>query len=98
MNVLTKPNIDVVSHGNYVSGREIEAGKGPKIDVLNPATGEVIAQIPNSTADDVDLAMKSARKAFEGREWGGMDIRPRARLLNRLADAFEGQSRAALPA
>jgi acyl-CoA reductase-like NAD-dependent aldehyde dehydrogenase len=33
--------------------------------------------------------MKSARAAFEGREWGGMDVRSRARLVNRLADAFE---------
>ena len=33
--------------------------------------------------------MKSARAAFEGKEWGGMDIRARARLVNRLADAFE---------
>ena len=59
------------------------------LDVRNPATGDVIARIPNSTADDIDRAMKSARAAFEGRAWGGMDIRARARLVNRLADAFE---------
>ncbi len=33
--------------------------------------------------------MKSARLAFEGRAWGGLDIRSRARLVNRMADAFE---------
>ncbi|GJE49936.1 (Z)-2-((N-methylformamido)methylene)-5-hydroxybutyrolactone dehydrogenase [Methylobacterium tardum] len=33
--------------------------------------------------------MRAARAAFEGREWGGMDLRARARLVNRLADAFE---------
>ena len=33
--------------------------------------------------------MKSARAAFEGKAWGGMDVRARARLVNRLADAFE---------
>ena len=70
-------------------GREIEAGTGEMLDVRNPATGEVIAKIPNSTEGDVDRAMKSARAAFEGRAWGGMDIRSRARLVNRLADAFE---------
>ena len=59
------------------------------LDVLNPATGDVIARIPNSTAEDIDRAMKSARAAFEGKAWGGMDIRARARLVNRLADAFE---------
>src|SRR5260221_13314330 len=90
MNIPAKAGtIDVEIDGNFVDGREIEAGSGPMLDVRNPATGDVIARIPNSTADDVDRAMKSARTAFEGKAWGGMDIRARARLVNRLADAFE---------
>ena len=90
MNIPAKPGSSSVEiHGNFVDGREIEAGQGPMLDVRNPATGEVIAQIPNSTAEDIDRAMKSARAAFEGKAWGGMDIRARARLVNKLADAFE---------
>src|SRR5471030_1629248 len=90
MNISAKPaTTEVEIHGNFVGGREIEAGAGEMLDVRNPATGDVIARIPNSTAADVDRAMKSARTAFEGRAWGGMDIRARARLVNRLADAFE---------
>ena len=85
MNIPSKPaTIEVEVHGNYVDGREIEAGSGEMLDVRNPATGDVIARIPNSTAGDIDRAMKSARAAFEGRAWGGMDIRSRARLVNRL--------------
>jgi len=80
-------NVEI--HGNFVDGREIEAGSGAMLDVRNPATGDVIAKIPNSTKEDIDRAMKSARTAFEGKAWGGMDIRARARLVNRLADAFE---------
>jgi acyl-CoA reductase-like NAD-dependent aldehyde dehydrogenase len=76
-------------YGNFIDGDQVEAGFGFLIDVRNPATGEVIARIPNSTVADVDRAMKSARAAFEGRTWGGMDTRSRARLVNRLADAFE---------
>src|SRR5450432_394172 len=87
LNISAKPAA-VEIHGNFVDGREIEAGSG-MLDVRNPATGDVIARIPNSTAEDIDRAMKSARAAFEGRAWGGMDIRARARLVNRLADAFE---------
>ena len=80
MNVSAKSAaIDVEIHGNFVDGREIEAGAGQMLDVRNPATGDVIARIPNSTAEDIDRAMKSARAAFEGRTWGGMDIRARAR-------------------
>src|ERR1700751_3810037 len=88
MNIPTK-SIDVEIHGNFIDGREVEAGHGEMLDVRNPATGDVIARIPNSTAADVDVAMKSARAAFEGKAWSRMDIRARARLVNRLADAFE---------
>ncbi|HVJ55580.1 MAG TPA: aldehyde dehydrogenase [Aliidongia sp.] len=80
---------DIKTHGNFVDGREIEAGDGQLIDVRNPATGAVIARIPNSNAADVDRAMKSARAAFESPEWGGLTTRARARLINRIADAFE---------
>src|ERR1700743_621001 len=90
MNISAKPaTSDLEIHGNFIDGREVEAGNGEMLDVRNPATGDVIARIPNSTAADIDRAMKSARTAFEGKAWGGMDIRARAKLINRLADAFE---------
>ncbi|MBX9710206.1 MAG: aldehyde dehydrogenase [Xanthobacteraceae bacterium] len=88
-NPINPATIKVETRGNFVDGREIEAGEGALLDVRNPATGDVIARIPNSTQADIDRAMKSARVAFESREWGGMDIRSRARLVNKLADAFE---------
>src|SRR3979490_2548545 len=90
LNIPAKPTAsDVEIHGNFVDGREIEAGAGQMLDVRNPATGDVIAQIPNSTADDIDRAMKSARAAFDGRAWGGMAIGARGGLVNHLADGFE---------
>jgi acyl-CoA reductase-like NAD-dependent aldehyde dehydrogenase len=89
LDTLDKSVAEIPTHGNFVDGGEIEAGNGVLIDVHNPATGAVIARIPNSTAADVDRAMKSARAAFEGREWGGLTVRSRARLINRIADAFE---------
>ena len=89
MNALDTTAGRVEEHGNFVDGVEVEAGTGDMIDVRNPATGVVIARIPNSGPADVERAMKSARAAFEGRDWGGMDIRARARLVNRMADAFE---------
>ncbi|MET0879532.1 MAG: aldehyde dehydrogenase, partial [Tardiphaga sp.] len=90
MNIPANPTaLKVETHNNFVDGKQIEAGDGTLLDVHNPATGEVIARIPNSTSADIDRAMKSARAAFESKEWGGMDIRSRARLVNKLADAFE---------
>lgn len=77
------------SHGLFIDGDEVPASSAERLDVLNPATGAVIARIAHATAQDVDRAVESARRAFESREWGGLDVRARARLVNRLADAFE---------
>jgi acyl-CoA reductase-like NAD-dependent aldehyde dehydrogenase len=59
------------------------------LDVLNPATGELIAQIAHAGAADVDRAVRSAAAAFESPLWSGMSNRTRARLINKLADVFE---------
>jgi acyl-CoA reductase-like NAD-dependent aldehyde dehydrogenase len=46
MNIPAKAgSIDIELHGNFVDGREIEAGSGAMLDVRNPATGDVIARI-----------------------------------------------------
>ncbi|MGF9760199.1 aldehyde dehydrogenase family protein, partial [Microvirga sp. 0TCS3.31] len=86
-------DLSVKAHGNFIDGREVEGETGEVIEVRNPATGAVIATVPESTRADIDRAMKSARAAFESKEWGGMELRARVRLVNRIADAFE----AALP-
>ena len=77
------------TYGLYIDGRYVDASAGELIDVHNPSTAEVVARIQHATGADVDRAVSSARRAFEGREWGKMDVRTRARLVNRLADAFE---------
>src|SRR5437899_3381877 len=77
------------NRGLFIDGSEVPAPSHEQIDVLNPATGEVIARIAHGTPQDVDRAVQSARRAFESKEWGGMEVRARARLVNRLADALE---------
>ncbi|OYW58533.1 MAG: aldehyde dehydrogenase, partial [Rhizobiales bacterium 12-68-15] len=91
MNV--KADITVAVRGNFIDGQEVESIGGGTVEVRNPATGAVIATIPDSTREDVDVAVKSARAAFNGDAWGGMSIRERVKLVNRIADAFD----AALP-
>lgn len=57
---------------------------------LNPATGEVIADIQEGNAADVDLAVKAAQNAFKlGSEWRTMDASQRGVLLHRLADLMD---------
>jgi phenylacetaldehyde dehydrogenase len=59
------------------------------LPVLNPATGEPIAEVPAGGADDVDRAVRTARQAFEDGPWPRMGIHERARVLNRFADLLE---------
>jgi acyl-CoA reductase-like NAD-dependent aldehyde dehydrogenase len=80
---------DTESHGLYIDGREVPASNPDLIDVRNPATGQVIARISHASEVDADRAIQSARRAFESKEWGGLDVRARAKLINKLADAFE---------
>lgn len=75
--------------GLFIDGQEVEASTNDLIEVRNPSTGAVIARIPNAQEEDVDRAVRSARRAFESEIWGGMSTRNRARLVNKLADVME---------
>ena len=79
----------VRTYGHFIDGSEQLSEGAALLDVLDPARGEAIARIPHGTEADVDRAVNSARRAFEGRQWGGLAERQRARLVNHLADAFE---------
>jgi acyl-CoA reductase-like NAD-dependent aldehyde dehydrogenase len=59
------------------------------LDVLNPASGEVIATVPDGGAEDVDRAVKTARRAFDDGPWPRMERGDRAKILNRFADAID---------
>jgi betaine-aldehyde dehydrogenase len=72
---------------NYIGGEFVDSAEGETEPILNPATGEVIAQAPLSTAADVDRAAMAARAAFDG--WAGATPGERAHALLRLADAIE---------
>jgi len=51
------------------------------IDVINPATGELLATVPDSDAADVDRAVAAARASFENKTWRGLDASKRERIL-----------------
>ncbi|MGZ4290759.1 MAG: aminobutyraldehyde dehydrogenase [Gaiellaceae bacterium] len=60
------------------------------LDALNPATGEVIAQVPNMSADEVDETVERAKKALP--EWLDATPRERSELLHRLADVIDANA------
>jgi betaine-aldehyde dehydrogenase len=72
---------------NFIDGEFVDPADGQTEPVLNPATGEAIAHAPLSTAEDVDRAVRAARRAFDG--WATTTPGERALALLKLADALE---------
>ncbi|WP_277051963.1 aldehyde dehydrogenase family protein [Zestomonas thermotolerans] len=71
----------------------LESSSGETLDIRNPATGEILGQVPAATAEDVDRAVQAARQAFEDSAWSRMRPRDRQNLLWRLADLMERDAR-----
>ena len=71
-------------------GAELVSGEGAPEDILDPATGQVIAQVPEASLDQVSRATAAAQRAFPG--WAQTVPRDRAQLLLKLADAIEGRA------
>ena len=72
---------------NYVGGEWVDSVEGGTMDVLNPATGEVIAEVPSGTSDDVDRVVESARKGLP--EWLEQTPGERSTMMLALADAID---------
>jgi len=80
-----------VKPGRLLIGGEWVEGK-KTFSTINPATGEVLTQIAEAGAAEVDAAVRAARKAFESREkgsWSMMAASERGRILWRIADLLE---------
>jgi len=70
-----------------IGGRRVAADGAALQDVLDPATGERLAQVPLSGAEDVDRAARAAAEAWEA--WADTPVMERARLMFRLQALFE---------
>ncbi|MEV4758474.1 aldehyde dehydrogenase family protein [Micromonospora sp. NPDC049559] len=73
--------------GHWINGGIVPAGATETISVVNPANGEIIAELPAGTAADVDGAVAAARAAFPG--WAATPPAERAAVVRRVADALE---------
>jgi aminomuconate-semialdehyde/2-hydroxymuconate-6-semialdehyde dehydrogenase len=72
---------------NFIGGEFVAPRSGTYFDDLRPATGETIAEVPDSDARDVDLAVHAAKEAFGG--WSRTSREDRSRLLLKIADLIE---------
>lgn len=74
---------------NYVGGEWVDAGGAEFHDVINPATGDVIAEVPYSTANHLDEAVRAARQALPA--WRGVSTIARARMLFTLREKLQAR-------
>jgi 1-pyrroline dehydrogenase len=80
-------SVTVSQRKNFVGGEWVDAVQGGTMEVLNPSTGEVIAEVPRGTEADVDRAVEAAKKALP--EWLETTPGERAEALLKLADAID---------
>ena len=80
--------LDIAYHlENYIGGNLIGPLSGKFIDNINPATGEVVGQIPDSNEKDVEAAVHAAQKAFPS--WSTTTVEQRFKILNRIAELID---------
>lgn len=70
----------------FINGRFEESSSEATIDVINPATGELLTTVPDANAHDVDRAVTAARASFERKSWRGKDPSQKEKILWDLSE------------
>ncbi|HYU38467.1 MAG TPA: aldehyde dehydrogenase family protein [Acidimicrobiia bacterium] len=76
------------SHGLYIDGEWVNASSDEELEVINPASEEVITKVPQASMEDVDRAVAAARRAFEDGPWPRMSARERSDTLLRFTQTI----------
>src|SRR6266567_4668408 len=76
-----------MTYKTFIGGDFVDAASGETMEVINPATGETIAEVPSCGAEDVDRAVEGAKKALPA--WLDTTPKERSELLHKLADVLE---------
>src|ERR687887_2108607 len=82
--------VTVSQYKNLVGGEWVDAIEGGTMEVVNPATGETIAEVPRGTQGDVDRAVEAAKKTLP--EWLETTPQERSEMLLKLADAIDANA------
>ena len=70
----------------FINGQWCDAASGKTFETPNPATGETLARVAEGGAEDIDRAVRAARRAFEQGPWGRMTPSERGRIIWRIGD------------
>lgn len=84
-----KPPVSVEHTQLLINGQFVDAASGKVFPTLDPRTGEVIANVAEADLEDVDRAVRAARKAFDEGPWPKMTAYERSKIMLRCADLIE---------
>ena len=89
--VLIAPVTDFVQkeHRLLIDGEWVPAVSGETFEVYDPSTGEVLARVAAGGAEDIDRAVRAARRAFDDGPWRTMKPSERGQIMQRLAQLME---------
>ncbi|MBB4913463.1 aldehyde dehydrogenase family protein [Streptosporangium saharense] len=73
-------------HQLFIDGRWVDAASGRTFTTPDPATGQTLAHVAEADAEDVDRAVRAARRAFEHGPWSRMTASERGRIIWRIGD------------
>ena len=76
---------------NFIDGRWTSDNAGEQIDVIDPATEEVVGRVLDGGAKQAVMAIEAARRAFDEGPWPWMSVRERARVLKRFSEIMESR-------
>jgi len=76
----------------FIDGALVDTPSGKRFETVNPANGEVVASVPSGSAEDVDRAVASARRAFKSGVWSRLEPRARMEVLYRFARLIEAHA------
>ncbi|MBV9040703.1 MAG: aldehyde dehydrogenase family protein, partial [Acidimicrobiia bacterium] len=76
----------------YIGGEWVAPASGKTIEVINPATEEVVGVVPEGSESDMDRAVEAARKAFDEGPWPQTTPKERADMIRALSQGIQARS------
>ncbi|KAL5146301.1 Aldehyde dehydrogenase family 2 member B4, mitochondrial [Glycine soja] len=86
---LITPQVPITYTKHLINGQFVDAASGKTFPTYDPRTGEVIAQVAEGDAEDINRAVSAARKAFDEGPWPKLTAYERCKIILRFADLVE---------
>jgi phenylacetaldehyde dehydrogenase len=83
--IISPKYFDGAARKLFIDGAWVDAAGGQTFETLDPSTGEVLAEIARGEAEDIDRAVRAARRAFDG-PWSRLNPSERGRIIHRIGD------------